>query len=760
MNFIPKFIMPYEDELLYSWALRMADTNGFSINQFLSIYTNNNKRITSITYDLKNFFLSICQASRKPLDIETLFLKHSTFNVDKMAMLREQHIRYINAVFAPNFPLSTGIMSLVQEIKYCPECAKEDKEPYLHLSHNIAGVSVCRKHQCKLHKFKGIIGHELEFNTSNYDEIDDGVGLQTALSYASYASALNKFNFDCDIKKIKEIVLRKMNEMGYSRLLDKRYGRFTEEINNWEHRELFPADRLKFLKSITGAKPFGTPSELVPLLLYFFPDVNDFINKISNDKPTIQKYKCKSCGYEYFATPLSQKYGWGCPNCYKQMEPTNLIARIIRKVTHGEYVLVGHFTSASQKVSIHHKVCGKITQCNIRGFLFENKRCPCNNKLSDKDIENNVAKIDGFKLIKIKRQSSKIKIVVQHEQCETQRIRDYNSFIRNPSCNICHPRSANMDSVFFKQRVKSLVGDEYTVVRDFVDQKTKVVIRHNACGCEQEYLPRMFLSGQRCRLCHKVMTHKELVLLLEQYGKGRYSIIDHNKERYTIRDNKTQQILQLHRQIIRQEIMRPSPSNILPIDTPKEMFSVTGSWELGYQYLLKYIEEFGSNTVYKRSVYQGFNLGQWCQTQRDKYRENALIDSRVQKLRDIGFSFDPLNDEWDRRYNQYKRYVEKTGSPQISKRCIFENENLGAWIMTQKTRYSNNKLSQERINKLLILNPNLFGSINQRSLEHNTTGPMKDVVKEWRMKHPDGRKIDCQHDTGLSKSTVYKWWDA
>ena len=35
----------------------------------------------------------------------------------------------------------------------------------------------------------------------------------------------------------------------------------------------------------------------------------------------------------------------------------------------------------------------------------------------------------------------------------------------------------------------------------------------------------------------------------------------------------------------------------------------------------------------------------------------------------------------------------------------------------------------------------------------------KDVVRSWRAAHPDGRKADCIHDTGLSKPTVYKWWN-
>ena len=35
----------------------------------------------------------------------------------------------------------------------------------------------------------------------------------------------------------------------------------------------------------------------------------------------------------------------------------------------------------------------------------------------------------------------------------------------------------------------------------------------------------------------------------------------------------------------------------------------------------------------------------------------------------------------------------------------------------------------------------------------------KYIVYEWRKKHPDGKKIDCERNTGLSRHTILKWWD-
>lgn len=53
-----------------------------------------------------------------------------------------------------------------------------------------------------------------------------------------------------------------------------------------------------------------------------------------------------------------------------------------------------------------------------------------------------------------------------------------------------------------------------------------------------------------------------------------------------------------------------------------------------------------------------------------------------------------------------------------------------------------------------------------RDIEHpdgewrNKNGaPKKElIVQEWRRNHPDGWKIDCERDTGLSRHTVLKWW--
>lgn len=54
----------------------------------------------------------------------------------------------------------------------------------------------------------------------------------------------------------------------------------------------------------------------------------------------------------------------------------------------------------------------------------------------------------------------------------------------------------------FNNEVKSLVGNEYTFLENYVNQKTKIKVRHNSCGNVYYVAPKNFLKvGNRCKKC-------------------------------------------------------------------------------------------------------------------------------------------------------------------------------------------------------------------------------------------------------------------
>ena len=49
--------------------------------------------------------------------------------------------------------------------------------------------------------------------------------------------------------------------------------------------------------------------------------------------------------------------------------------------------------------------------------------------------------------------------------------------------------------------------------------------------------------------------------------------------------------------------------------------------------------------------------------------------------------------------------------------------------------------------------------LGEDEYKNNGRPDKAEIVRQWRLEHPEGRKVDCIKDTGLSKPTVYKWWD-
>ena len=49
--------------------------------------------------------------------------------------------------------------------------------------------------------------------------------------------------------------------------------------------------------------------------------------------------------------------------------------------------------------------------------------------------------------------------------------------------------------------------------------------------------------------------------------------------------------------------------------------------------------------------------------------------------------------------------------------------------------------------------------LGEDEYKNNGRPSVEKIVREYRVKYPDAKKADCIRDTGLSKPTVYKWWD-
>lgn len=54
----------------------------------------------------------------------------------------------------------------------------------------------------------------------------------------------------------------------------------------------------------------------------------------------------------------------------------------------------------------------------------------------------------------------------------------------------------------FKEKVHNLVGSEYIVIGEYINNKTKITMKHTSCGSTYSVQPKGFLDGNRCPSCN------------------------------------------------------------------------------------------------------------------------------------------------------------------------------------------------------------------------------------------------------------------
>lgn len=124
-------------------------------------------------------------------------------------------------------------------------------------------------------------------------------------------------------------------------------------------------------------------------------------------------------------------------------------------------------------------------------------------------------------------------------------------------------------------------------------------------------------------------------------------------------------------------------------------------WNNMYQLAQKYFEENGNLLININYEVGNQKLGKWISIQR---RNKKISDERKRKLNNIGMIWSPYELTWEEYYVLAKEYYRKNKNLLIPIDYIVKDKKLGLWINTQRRRKRENKLTEERINKLEKIN--------------------------------------------------------
>ena len=223
------------------------------------------------------------------------------------------------------------------------------------------------------------------------------------------------------------------------------------------------------------------------------------------------RVKHNQCGNEYSVAPRKFFDGNRCPYCDIN-DKTKTDAQFKKEVfdlVGDEYIFLGTYVNNHTKIRIKHNTCGNTYEVIPSAFLRGN-RCPYCAKLSRR---NKLTKTNT----KFKREvknlvgdeytfldvyiDNKTKIKVKHNKCGNTYKVNPSNFLNGKRCPFCFGTPKKTNEQF-KKEIFDLVGNEYTFLDTYVNTHTKLSVKHNKCGNVYEVTPSDFLQGYRCPYCN------------------------------------------------------------------------------------------------------------------------------------------------------------------------------------------------------------------------------------------------------------------
>ena len=184
--------------------------------------------------------------------------------------------------------------------------------------------------------------------------------------------------------------------------------------------------------------------------------------------------------------------------------------------------MTGEFVNMNTKIEFTHNECGykwMIAPKDIMNLKNECPKCYGNVTKTPREYREQVLRIKGpdYSLLS-DYINAKTKVQVRHV-CGYEYTALPNNLLKR-NCAKCS-NLTRKDTEYYKREVLDLVGDEYSVLSDYVNAKTYIKMRHNSDGCSNyvyEVTPDGFLRGNRCPRCIESLGEKKVREYLEKNG--------------------------------------------------------------------------------------------------------------------------------------------------------------------------------------------------------------------------------------------------
>ena len=119
-------------------------------------------------------------------------------------------------------------------------------------------------------------------------------------------------------------------------------------------------------------------------------------------------------------------------------------------------------------------------------------------------------------------------------------------------------------------------------------------------------------------------------------------------------------------------------------------------WEEKFAALSSFQKKEGHCRVDRRFIIRGMKLGVWIRNLRLK--KACLTPEQIRRLNSLGFSWDPLGEQWEQAYAELLRFHKQEGHCRVVNTYLSNGLRLGRWVGTQ--RGSKNLLNPDQVKRL------------------------------------------------------------
>lgn len=223
------------------------------------------------------------------------------------------------------------------------------------------------------------------------------------------------------------------------------------------------------------------------------------------------KHNCDYCGgevREMLSKEVMNKLK--CLVCFGDRDNKKTFEKKLDKINK-DIKLIGDFKDKQHKVMVKHK-CGYRWEVIPSSLLISKTGCPkCagNIKKTTEEFEQEVLKkYDDKYTVLGEYVNANTKILIRHNLCNKVFDMLPSNLLCGQECPYCKidrlRKKLSKAPKQFKNEVKNLYGNEYKVLGQYINSKTRILVQHNCNKCNNSTFlirPSDLINGQKCPVC-------------------------------------------------------------------------------------------------------------------------------------------------------------------------------------------------------------------------------------------------------------------